>query len=519
MSSVHRVPLLLANALLIGRDGPHDVLLDDGRVVAVVPAGADVRVTGPAVEAALSAPAERVDVDGRRVIPGLWDMHTHLTQWAVGRRRVDVSAATAPEHAARIVRAALDDPLSVPAAGSPLVGFGFRWASWPTPPTAADLDAVAGDTPVVLLSGDLHSAWASTAGLRFLGLEHPTGLLREEEWMPASPRLVAQPDDVTDALVADAAAAAAARGVVGVVDFERADNLTSWRRRGAAGWDRLRVRASVWEQHLDAVIEERLRAGDPLEQSEARDARGARASDTLLTQGPLKVISDGSLNTRTAFCVDPYPGATGPDAHGVLNVSPERLVPLMARAHAAGLQCAIHAIGDRANALALDAFAASGAHGSVEHAQLLRPEDVARFARLGVVASVQPEHAMDDRDLTAELWAGREERCFPLASLLAAGARLAFGSDAPVAPLDPWLAVGAAVTRSRDGREPWHAEQRIGVRAALAASVDGLPLGLAPGMPADLVVLDADPIAPGVELRTMPVGATLLAGRFTHRSV
>jgi predicted amidohydrolase YtcJ len=498
--------LLLTGARVIGRDGLVDVRVDDGAVTAVVPAGAPT--TGPegGVGPEGGAP-EQVALDGRTLVPGLWDQHTHLTQWAMVRRRLDVSAATSPQHAAALVRAGLADPATAPAPGQPLVGFGFRWAAWAQAPTADVLDAVAGEVPVVLVSGDLHSAWASTAGLRFLGVEHPTGLLREEEWMPASPRLVALPDDVTDALVADAARAAAARGVVGVVDLELADNLTVWRRRLAAGWDGLRVRAGVWEQHLDAVLAEGLRTGDPL------------APGALVTQGPLKVISDGSLNTRTACCFEPYAGSTGPDARGVLNVAPEHLVPLMARAHAAGLRCAVHAIGDRANTLALDAFAATGARGSVEHAQLLRWQDVQRFAALGVVASVQPEHAMDDRDVADRLWARRTDRNMPLATMLAAGVELVFGSDAPVAPLDPWQAVAAAVTRSRDGRAPWHPEQRIGVVPALEASVDGAPLALAAGMPADLAVLDADPLDAATDLRATPVAGTLLAGRWTHREL
>jgi hypothetical protein len=223
------------------------------------------------------------------------------------------------------------------------------------------------------------------------------------------------------------------------------------------------VRAGVWEQHLDAVLDAGLRDGDPL------DPGG------LVTQGPLKVISDGSLNTLTAYCFDDYAGHQGPDAHGILNIATDHLVPLMTRARDGGLRCAIHAIGDHANALALDAFEASGAAGSVEHAQLLRAADVARFADLGVTASVQPEHAMDDRDTAEELWPGRTGRAFPLAELGAAGVRLALGSDAPVAPLDPWVAIAAAVTRSRDGREPWHPEQRIDVRAALAAAAAGPP--------------------------------------------
>ena len=163
-------------------------------------------------------------------MPGFWDAHVHLTQWALARRRLDVSAATSAAHAVAMVVAA-----DRPAPGTALVGSGFRDALWPDVPTAALLDEAVGDLPVVLVSGDLHCAWASTAGLRFLGVgSHPTGLLRETEWLPLQGVVDHVPDEVADALVDDASLAAAARGVVGVVDLEIADNLAVWRRRAAA---------------------------------------------------------------------------------------------------------------------------------------------------------------------------------------------------------------------------------------------------------------------------------------------
>jgi hypothetical protein len=195
----------------------------------------------------------------------------------------------------------------------------------------------------------------------------------------------------------------------------------------------------------------------------------------------------------------------------------------MARARAAGLACAVHAIGDGANELALDAFAQTGARGSVEHAQLLNLADMPRFASLGVVASVQPEHVMDDRDVADRVWPDRIDRAYPFRSLHDAGARLAFGSDAPVAGLDPWAAIASAVTRTRDGREPWHPEQALDARTALAASTDGQGIVPRVGAPADFVVLDADPVAllergDGDAVRAMPVAGTLLGGRWTHRA-
>ncbi len=486
-------PLVLADARLLGGDAPVDVLLRDGVVVAVGPGLATPRG------------GERVALAGRWLVPGLWDQHVHLTQWSSSRQRLDLAGARSAAQAAALVAARLAE--APPPAGRPLLGRDFRDALWPDEPTAALLDAVVGDVPVVLVSGDLHGAWLSSAGLRWFGLpDHPTGRLREGEWLSRMGALDVVPDAVLDGWVREAAEGAAARGVVGVVDYEVADNVEVWRRRVAGGFDVLRVRAGVWEPHLDGVVAAGLRAGDAI-------AAG-------VTQGPLKVISDGALNTRSAFCADPYPGT---DGHGVLNVPPEHLRPLMARAHAAGLTCAIHAIGDRANTLVLDAFEATGARGSVEHAQLLAADDVARFAQLGVVASVQPEHAMDDRDVADVLWAGRTDRAFPLRALDEAGVRLVLGSDAPVAPLDPWAALVSAVTRSRDGRPPWHPEQRLDAVVALAASTDGRGVVPAVGAPADLAVLDGDPLAllaagEGDAVRAMPVAGTLLGGRWTHRA-
>ncbi|CAM5784547.1 amidohydrolase [Cellulomonas persica] len=483
--------VLIREVRRVGHDAPVDVLVRGGRVAAVAPG------------LARAAGVPEVAGEGRFVVPGLWDQHTHLTQWAMVRRRLDLSSATS----AAQVLALVADRLAAapPAAGEPLVGHGFRDGLWPDEPTVAGLDAVAGDVPVVLVSGDLHCAWVSSAGLRFLGARPVPGLLRETDWMPLQGRVEHLPDATVDALVDEALTAAAARGVVGVVDLEIADNLAVWRRRVAAGSVPMRVRAGVWQPYLDRVVREELSTTDPV------------AAGSLVVQGPLKVIVDGSLNTRTAWCDEPYPGT---DHHGVLSVPEAELVPLLAHATRHGLRVAVHAIGDAAVRLALDAIAATGARGSVEHAQLVAADDVARFAALGVVASVQPAHLLDDRDVAARHWAGRTARAFPYGTLHRAGVALAFGSDAPVAALDPWLAIDAAVHRAAPGDQPFHGDEALPASVALASSVDGEPLGLRVGGPGDLVVLDDDPVALAAEpggLRGVRVAGTLVAGRWAFR--
>jgi predicted amidohydrolase YtcJ len=303
--------------------------------------------------------------------------------------------------------------------------------------------------------------------------------------------------------------AAAARGIVGVVDLDMGWNDEAWRRRLAAGFDLWRVEFAVYPHHLDRALAEGLVSGDPL-----RDA----ASD-LVRVGPLKVIADGSLGTRTAACTQPY--ADDPHNFGTLNLAPDELRELMTAAAGGGLACAIHAIGDRANTEALDAFAATGAWGTIEHAQLIAASDLRRFARLGIGASVQPVHMLDDRDMTDSLWARQTARAYPLRALQDAGATLLFGSDAPVAPLDPWAAIAAAVWRTRDGREAWQPDQAIDAGTALAASTRGGSADdaatIMPGEVSDLIVCETDPLtASADELRSMRVSATMIGGRLTH---
>ncbi|WP_395690458.1 amidohydrolase [Nocardioides sp.] len=480
-------------------DAPVDVAVVGGMVTEV----------GPRLERPPGA--EEVDAGGRWLVPGLWDQHTHLAQWTLTSQRLDLAAARSPED---VTRAVAERVAAQP--GLPVVGWGHRSGGWDRDVTVSELDAVSGDTPVVLISGDGHHAWLNTTALLHLAMPVRDSVVRETEWFAAYPRLVTLvgPDGTSPAAYRRMLETAAAQGVTGLVDLEFGASRQEWAERWGRGCDLLRIRWATYADTLDDVVAAGLRTGDPL------------AGDPRLTMGPLKIISDGSLNTRTAWCCEPYG-----DAHrlehpaGQPNLSGAELRDLLARAHGAGLEVATHAIGDAAVAEALAAYADTGARGSLEHAQLARRADVRRMAALGVRASVQPAHLLDDRDLTERVWGERAGRCFAFRWMLEDGVELALGSDAPVSPLDPWLAMAAAVHRSADDRDPWHAEQALTVREVLAASVDGQPT-VGRGSRGDLVLLDRDPLlrdldqqdtaALGAALRGMAAALTVVAGVPVH---
>jgi predicted amidohydrolase YtcJ len=448
---------------------------------------------------------EEYDGGGRWVIPGLWDAHVHLAQWTPRGERLDLSGSASPEHVVARVREHLARH------PGPLVGYGHRLGMWRTEPTVAALDAVAPDVPVVLISGDAHHAWVNSRALERLGLPPREGVVAENEWYDAYTRIdaVLEPD-VSPAAYRRALDRAAALGITGVVDLERGQTPADWEPRDSP----IRVRVATYadaQGGLDAAIDAGLRTGDRLP-----------GSSDLVTMGPLKIISDGSLNTRTAWCCEDYTDGSGA---GAPNQTSAELAGLLERAHAHGLEVATHAIGDLALHDALAAYDATGARGSIEHAQLVTRASVRAMARLQLRASVQPAHLLDDRDVTELIWGDRAERCFALRWMVHDGVELAFGSDAPVSPLDPWLAIAAAVHRSADERPPWHPEQALTVREALAASVDGRG-SVHAGMPADLVLLDADPLAAypdtaatALALRSMPVALTLVAGEVAHTAL
>jgi predicted amidohydrolase YtcJ len=472
-------------------------------------------------ETALASP-EHVDLGGRCILPGFNDSHVHFPTWSLAQRQVRLEGTTSLDEAlARIAAAARDvQP------GRWLRGMGWRSGDWSpaTEPTKEALDRVTGDRPTALMARDYHSLWLNSAALAHADgdLEvpggvvvrdergEPTGVLREEcAWHFRDTYVRPTEDEMVDAS-REGVRIAIARGVTAVHDKD------GW--LGALGvWQRLRDEGSLQLRVWQSLPAEKV---DELEALHVRSGFG----DDLVRVGYLKAFMDGTLGSQTARLLD---------GSGVEITSRGQLAEIIRRGARAGLPVAVHAIGDLANREALDAFEETstvwqplGLRQRIEHAQLLAPEDVPRFAALGVAASVQFSHAPSDRDLADRFWAGKTDGAYAYRSLWDSGALLANGSDAPIEELDPWAGICAGVLRTIDERPPWQPQQRLTLEEALQATTvtpawlagDERRRGkLIPGFLADLVVLDRDPFELAEdELPSVRIVATMLGGRWTH---
>ena len=452
--------MLIRQVLLLDRPAPADLRLDDGTITEL----------GPSLP---RRPGEEVlDAGGALAIPGLWDQHVHTGQLAQAHARLDTTGAGSVGVILERVRAELAARRESALPGGALIGFGHRLVDFAVPPTVPALDEATGRVPTVLIGGDAHHAWLNTAALEALGLPPRDGIVAEEEWFALAPRLPELPG-VAESVATGAAMLqrqALQRGVVGLVDMEWGRPWETWPQRAT----RMRIRTAVYPEQLAAA---------PGPTGTVLDPTG------LVTMGPLKVIVDGALGSHSAYTREAYTDGHGYAGHGVLSVGPAALRDALAHARSTGLTAAVHAIGDAAAQVALAAIAEVGIPARIEHAQMLTDDDIDAMASLGVVASVQPAHLLDDRDATESIWPGHGTQAFRLRDLREACVELALGSDAPVAPLDPWLAMAAAVHRSADERPAWHPSQQLQPREALAASTDGVGT-LAVGGRADIVLLD-----------------------------
>lgn len=482
---------------------------------------------------ALAAPSTRVvDLHGRLVTPGFNDAHVHFLDGGFGLLSVELrDARDEADFAARLGAHAATLPK-----GAWILNGNWDHERWKSQalPTRALIDRVTPDNPVAVNRLDGHMILANTLALRAAGIDRntkdpfggtivrdasgePTGILKDNA-QDLLYKAVPEPSREMNVRAARAALAhAASLGVTSVQDNSSIDALPTYQQiRGEGG---LTARINVWRpvSAMKSLIEAGVRSG---------------LGDDWIRIGAIKILSDGSMGAGTAAFFEPY--TDEPGTSGLLLYPVDELNRMIDEADAAGFQLAVHAIGDRANALVLDAFEkATAAHPRddprfrIEHAQVVRRADLARFAKLGVVASIQPSHCIDDMR-----WAQRRigaERCrlaYNFKSFLDASVRVAFGTDWYVEPLDPRLGLYAAVTREtveggpKDGFFP---EERISLDQAIdlytrgsayAEFADARKGILEPGKLADLVVFDQDLFS--LEPRrilTTPVDITMVGGR------
>jgi predicted amidohydrolase YtcJ len=481
--------------------------------------------------------AQVEDMGGRVILPGLTDAHLHLKQYALSLQAIDCETESVDQCLQRVEQRAAATP-----AGKWILGHGWNQNVWGAWPTAAQLDRAAPDSPVYLTAKSLHAAWANSLALKRAGIQRdtpdpadgkiqrdqagePTGVLLESAVeLVGSVVPAPQLTELTD-LLEEAAAALWRLGITGVHDFDRRDCFMALQQLRTEQRLRLRVTKSIPVEMLEHAVELGLRTG---------------FGDDWLRIGSVKAFMDGALGPRTAAMLQPY--EEEPDNRGILNLDSEQLFEIGRRAAESGLGMAVHAIGDRANHEALEAFQQLRAFESdrglphlrhrIEHVQLLHPDDVPRLAGLDLIASMQPLHATSDMLMADRYWTDRTRYAYALKSQLESGAHLAFGSDAPVESPDPFRGIHAAVTRRRlDGTphmEGWHPEQRLTVQQALdgyttgpaySAYAEGRQGRIAPGYLADLIVVDTDPFhCDPAQLGTVHTSATMIGGNWVYES-
>jgi predicted amidohydrolase YtcJ len=483
--------------------------------------------------AGLVGPGTRVvELHGRLVVPGFNDAHVHFLSGGFGLLSVDLRDARDPQELAQRLGAYAR---TLPR-GTWIREGNWDHEIWPgkTLPTRQMIDAATPDHPVWVQRLDGHMALANSLALRLAGITRdtpdpdggtivrdaagePTGVLKDNAESLVD-RVIPEPTREMNLRAARAALAEAARfGVTSIQDNSSVDALPTYQDLRARG--ELTARLYVW-RYVDALA--------PLVKAGVRTGLG----DDWIRLGAIKILSDGSMGAGTAAMFEPY--SDDPGTKGLLLYPVDELDRLVREADAAGFQLAVHAIGDRANALVLDAFEkAARANGPrerrwrIEHAQVVRKADLARYQALGVIASIQPSHCIDDmRWAEARIGLARCKDAYRFRSFLAAGVPVAFGTDWFVETLDPRLGLYAAVTRERPEGGPaggWFPEEKLTLQEALdlytrgsayAEFADARKGTLQPGKLADLAVFAADLFrAHPHEILTTPVDLTVVGGR------
>jgi hypothetical protein len=548
-------------------EAPADLVLTNGRIYtgnAELPLVSAIAIRGETIVAVAAPDADLksfigpksrvIDLHGQFAMPGFNDAHVHLA--GAGQQMLEVNlegAASLPEFQQRI-RTRLKDFKP----GEWFIGRGWDHTLWPEGkfPTRQDLDAVSTDYPMFFSRVDGHVAIANSRALAIAGVTRATpdppgghierdpdtgeatGMLEENAAMDLifdriPPHSAAQRRRALELAIDEAVRHGVTSLQDNSVDSKPDSDNFGWQnflvlqqlqRKGA-----LKARVTEWLPFAAplARLEEMRRAGG--------FSRTGHPSDPWLKTGAAKAFLDGSLGSRTAAMLAPY--SDDPATSGILRMEPKQLEQMSIERDRAGFQLAFHAIGDRANRLALDVFAAvSAANGArdrrdrVEHAQVVALPDIERFASLGVIASMQPSHLLDDERWAAvRLGPERVKGAYAWHTMQQEGVQLAFGTDFPVESVNPLRSLYACITREFPGggsAGSWHPEERLSIHDCIRASTVGSAYAefedqrkgtLAPGMLADIVVFPVDITRiPAKDLLRTQVVMTIVGGRIMY---
>jgi len=516
----------LANALVINHHPAYE-----GRILAI----GDYQQ----LEAEFGPIARQENLGGRTILPGLADAHIHLRHYANALQSLDLFGDDKQTCLDKVARQAAQTP-----PGTWIQGYGWSQDNWDGQfPSAADLDTVTQEHPVLLMAVSVHAVWVNSQALQAAGINantpdppkgiiqrnpqgEPTGLFLEEAMKCFDHVLPAPTAESTLALYEHAQEQLWQLGITAVHDFDRIPSFIALQTLHSQGRLKLRVNKNLPVESLEMIIESGLRSG---------------FGDHFLRIGSIKAFADGALGPRTAAMLAPYQDVPG--SHGMLLLDAEDLVEFGQKAVQNGLSLTVHAIGDAANHQMLNGFeqlrnyerenSLPHLRHRLEHVQLLHPGDLHRLAQLDLIASMQPIHATSDMEMANTGWGERSCYAYAWRTLLEAHTKLTFGSDAPVDSPNPFYGLHAAVTRQRANGQPgpdgWYPQERLPIIEALKAYTIGPAytagledrLGiLAPGFLADLIVLDQDPFKlPPDELRELKPAATMLGGDWVYNQI
>jgi len=474
----------------------------------------------------------KLDGKGKVMVPGMIDAHVHVMGMGLAALTLDLTDTTSLEGALAKIKAFAEANQGRPW----IIGRGWNQEKWGLGrfPTAAELDAVVSDRPVWLERVDGHAAWGNTAAIKAAGVTAKTAdpaggrIIRDAAGAPAgvfvdgATALVdkvvppPRPQD-RDLALAKAQDVLLAKGVTAVADMGTSPrDWETFRRAGDVG--RLQIRIMSYADSMDTL--ELIAGAEPT----------VWLYDDRLRMGGIKLYLDGALGSRGANLKAPY--ADDHATHGLPLLSPSQLRNLMSRAAMGNFQTAVHAIGDAANAEVLSAVEElsdtynGDRRWRIEHAQIIDPADLAKLGQHGVIASMQPLHQTSDRLMAeARLGPDRLAGAYAWKSILKVGGRLAFGSDAPVEPADPWAGMAAAISRTGADGQPfggWFPQEAVTREQAFAgftsdAAYAGFAEGrfgrLVPGERADFLFVDRDPLLASPEaLRQVKVLEVWIGG-------